>query len=152
MAKLKLAHADTIINTALAEARKLNLAPLAVAVLDAGGHVIAFKCEDGAGIVRFDIAYGKAWGALGMGFGTREITARAEKFPAFITSLYAISQGRAVPSPGGVLMLDEDGDVIGAVGISGDTGDNDELCALTGIAAAGSCRLATDTLLVEDAE
>ena len=137
MAKLKLAHADTIINTALAEARKLNLAPLAVAVLDAGGHVIAFKREDGAGIVRFDIAYGKAWGALGMGFGTREITARAEKFPAFITSLYAISQGRAVPSPGGVLMLDEDGDVIGAVGISGDTGDNDELCALTGIAAAG---------------
>ena len=137
MAKLKLAHADTIINTALAEARKLNLAPLAIAVLDAGGHVIAFKREDGAGIVRFDIAYGKAWGALGMGFGTREITARAEKFPAFITSLYAISQGRAVPSPGGVLMLDEDGDVIGAVGISGDTGDNDELCALTGIAAAG---------------
>ena len=96
MAKLKLAHADTIINTALTEARKLKLAPLAVAVLDAGGHVIAFKREDGAGIVRFDIAYGKAWGALGMGFGTREITARAEKFPAFITSLYAISQGRAL--------------------------------------------------------
>ena len=137
MAKLKLAHADTIINTGLTEARKLKLAPLAVAVLDAGGHVIAFKREDGAGIVRFDIAYGKAWGALGMGFGTREITARAEKFPAFITSLYAISQGRAVPSPGGVLMLDEDGDVIGAVGISGDTGDNDELCALAGIVAAG---------------
>ena len=137
MAKLKLAHADTIINTALAEARKLKLAPLAVAVLDAGGHVIAFKREDGAGIVRFDIAYGKAWGALGMGFGTREITARAEKFPAFITSLYAISQGRAVPSPGGVLVLDEDGEVIGAVGVSGDTGDNDELCALAGIKAAG---------------
>ena len=137
MAKLKLAHADTIINTALTEARKLKLAPLAVAVLDAGGHVIACKREDGAGIVRFDIAYGKAWGALGMGFGTREITARAEKFPAFITSLYAISQGRAVPSPGGVLILDEDGDVIGAVGISGDTGDNDELCALAGIKATG---------------
>ena len=137
MAKLKLAHADTIINTALAEARKLKLAPLAVAVLDAGGHVIAFKREDGAGIVRFDIAYGKAWGALGMGFGTREITARAEKFPAFITSLYAISQGRAVPSPGGVLVLDEDGEVIGAVGVSGDTGDNDELCALAGIKAVG---------------
>ena len=137
MAKLKLAHADTIINTALAEARQLKLAPLAVAVLDAGGHVIACKREDGAGIVRFDIAYGKAWGALGMGFGTREITARAEKFPAFITSLYAISQGRAVPSPGGVLVLDEDGEVIGAVGVSGDTGDNDELCALAGIKAAG---------------
>ena len=137
MAKLKLAHADTIINAALAEARQLKLAPMTVAVLDAGGHVIACKREDGAGIVRFDIAYGKAWGALGMGFGTREITARAEKFPAFITSLYAISQGRAVPSPGGVLILDEDGDVIGAVGVSGDTGDNDELCALAGIQAAG---------------
>ncbi|MEK7831943.1 MAG: heme-binding protein [Acidobacteriota bacterium] len=137
MAKLKLAEAETMIEAALAKARKLNLSPLAVAVLDAGGHVIAFKREDGAGIVRFDIAYGKAWGALGMGFGTREIAARAEKFPAFITSLYAISQGRAVPSPGGVLILDGDGDVIGAVGISGDTGDNDELCALAGIAVAG---------------
>ena len=137
MAKLKLAEAETMIEAALAKARKLNLSPLAVAVLDAGGHVIAFKREDGAGIVRFDIAYGKAWGALVMGFGTREIAARAEKFPAFITSLYAISQGRAVPSPGGVLILDGDGDVIGAVGISGDTGDNDELCALAGIAVAG---------------
>lgn len=137
MATLKLAHAEIILNTALEQGRKLNLAPLAAAVLDAGGHVIAFKREDGAGIVRFDIAYGKAWGALGMGFGTREITARAEKFPAFITSLYAISQGRAVPSPGGVLILDADNDVIGAVGISGDTGDNDEICALAGITAAG---------------
>lgn len=137
MAKLKLADAETIIDAALTEARKLNLAPLAVAVLDAGGHVIAFKREDGAGLVRFDIAYGKAWGALGMGFGTREIAARAEKFPAFITSLYAISQGRAVPSPGGVLILDKDSDVIGAVGVSGDTGDNDELCALAGVAATG---------------
>lgn len=137
MAKLKLADAEIIIDTALAEARKLKLAPLAVAVLDAGGHVIACKREDGAGLARFDIAYGKAWGALGMGFGTREIAARAEKFPAFITSLYAISRGRAVPSPGGVLILDQDGDVIGAVGISGDTGDNDELCALAGLTAAG---------------
>ncbi len=84
MAKLKLKDAETMMDAALAEGRKLKLAPLAVAVLDAGGHVIAFKREDGAGIVRFDIAYGKAWGALGMGFGTREITARAEKFPAFI--------------------------------------------------------------------
>ncbi|MFN0122665.1 MAG: GlcG/HbpS family heme-binding protein [Blastocatellia bacterium] len=137
MAKLRLADAETIMDTALAEGRKLKLAPLMVVVLDAGGHVIACKREDRAGIVRFDIAYGKAWGALGMGFGTREITARAEKFPAFITSLYAISHGRAVPSPGDVLLLDRDNDVIGAAGVSGDTGDNDELCALAGIAAAG---------------
>lgn len=137
MATLKLKHAETIIAAALAEGRKLNLAPLAVAVLDAGGHVIVFKREDRAGIVRFDIAYGKAWGALGMGFGTREITERAAKFPAFIDALTTISHGRAVPSPGGVLILDEDKEIIGAVGISGDTGDNDEACALAGIAAAG---------------
>ena len=137
MAKLKLAQAEKMVDTALAEARKLNLAPIAVAVLDAGGHIMVFKREDGAGIVRFDIAYGKAWGALGMGFGTREITERAAKFPAFITALTTISQGRAVPSPGGVLILDENREVIGAVGISGDTGDNDELCALAGIAVTG---------------
>ena len=137
MARLKLAHAETMMDAALTEARKLKLAPLAVAVLDAGGHVIAFKREDGAGIVRFDIAYGKAWGALGMGFGTREITERAAKFPAFIDALTTISQGRTVPSPGGVLILDEHKEIIGAVGVTGDTGDNDELCALAGIAAAG---------------
>ncbi len=135
MAKLKLAHAEKIIDTALAEARKLKLAPMAVAVLDAGGHVMVFKREDGAGIVRFDIAYGKAWGSLGMGFGTREITERAAKFPAFIDALTTISKGRAVPSPGGVLILDEHKEIIGAVGVTGDTGDNDELCALAGIAA-----------------
>src|SRR5262245_20509342 len=137
MIKLKLTHAETIVDAALAEARKLKLAPIAVAVLDAGGHVMVFKREDGAGIVRFDIAYGKAWGALGMGFGTREITERAAKFPFFIDALTTISHGRAVPSPGGVLILDEQKDVIGAVGISGDTGDKDELCALAGIKAAG---------------
>lgn len=137
MAKLKLKDAETMIDTALAEGRRLKLAPLAVAVLDAGGHVIAFKREDGTGIVRFDIAYGKAWGALGMGFGTREITERAAKFPAFIDALTTISRGRAVPSPGGVLILDEHREIIGAIGISGDTGDNDEHCALAGIAAAG---------------
>src|SRR5262245_1654222 len=134
---LKLAQANAIIEAARTEARKQNLAPLAIVVLDAGGQLVAFQREDGAGIVRFDIAYGKAWGALGMGFGTREITERAAKFPAFIGALTTISQGRAVPSPGGVLILDEQKNVIGAVGISGDTGDKDELCALAGIKAAG---------------
>ena len=137
MAKLRLAHAEKIVDTALAEARTLKLAPMAVAVLDAGGHVMVFKREDGAGIVRFDIAYGKAWGSLGMGFGTREITERAAKFPAFIDALTTISLGRAVPSPGGVLILDEHKEIIGAVGVTGDTGDNDELCALAGIKALG---------------
>jgi uncharacterized protein GlcG (DUF336 family) len=133
---LGLARASTIVDAALAHARARNFAPLAVAVLDAGGHAVAFKREDGAGIVRFDIAYGKAWGALGMGFGTRELTARAAKSPTFVTALAAISQGRMVPSPGGVLIVDGK-TVIGAVGISGDIGDNDEACAVAGIEAAG---------------
>ena len=97
MATLKLAQATTVVDAALEEGRKRDLAPLAVAVLDGGGHVIAFKREDGSGIVRFDIAFGKAWGALGMGFGTRELTERATTSPAFVNSLAAISQGRMVP-------------------------------------------------------
>lgn len=137
MANLKLEQAARIVDTALAKARELKLLPLAVAVLDAGGHLIAFKREDGAGIVRFDIAFGKAWGALGMGFGTRELADRAGKSAAFMTMLGAVSQGRMVPSPGGVLIANEDKEVIGAVGISGDVGDKDEACALAGIAAVG---------------
>ncbi|MCY1664600.1 GlcG/HbpS family heme-binding protein [Rhizobium sp. SL86] len=133
----KLSDATTIIDAALAEARTRSLAPLAVAVLDAGGHLVAYKREDGAGIVRFDIAYGKAWGSLGMGFGTRELTERAAKNPAFITVLATVSGGRMVPSPGGVLVVDAQGVVMGAVGISGDIGDNDEICAVVGIEKAG---------------
>jgi len=137
MAILRLAQAGAIIDATLAEARSRHLAPLAVAVLDAGGHLVAFKREDGAGFVRFDIANGKAWGALGMGFGTRELVARAARSPSFVAALSAASQGRMIPSPGGVLIAGTDGEVMGAVGISGDTGDNDEACAMAGIAAAG---------------
>ena len=137
MAILKLAQASTILDAAIAEGRKRSLAPLAVAVLDAGGHLIAFKREDGAGFVRFDIAYGKAWGALGMGFGTRELAERAANFPTFVAALSAASQGRMIPSPGGVLIVGADGEVVGAVGISGDLGDNDEICAMAGIEAVG---------------
>jgi len=137
MANLKLTQASVIIDTAIAEARKQNFAPLAIAVLDAGGNLIAFKREDGAGILRFDIAYGKAWGALGMGFGTRELAERATRSPTFVAALSAISHGRMVPSPGGVLIVGADKEVVGAVGISGDTGDNDEACAIVGIEAVG---------------
>lgn len=137
MTVLKLAQASAIIETAIAEGRKQHFTPLAVAVLDAGGHLIAFQREDGAGFARFNIAYGKAWGALGMGFGTRELVERATKFPTFVTAISAATQGRMVPSPGGVLIVAADGEVVGAVGISGDTGDNDELCAIAGIEAAG---------------
>ena len=137
MATLKLAQATAIIDAALAKGREQQFAPLTVAVLDAGGHLVAFQREDGSGIVRYDIAYGKAWGSLGMGFGTRELTARASKIPTFVTALSAISQGRMVPSPGGVLIVNAEQEVVGAVGISGDIGDNDEICAIAGIEAVG---------------
>ena len=137
MAILKLAQATAIIDAALAEGRKRNLALLAVAVVDPGGHPIAFKREDGASFLRFELAYGKAWGALAMGFGTRELAERAGKQPAFINALAAVTQGRMVPSPGGVIVSGKDGEILGAVGISGDTGDNDEICALAGIASVG---------------
>jgi uncharacterized protein GlcG (DUF336 family) len=134
MAILKLTQASAIVDAALAEGRKRHFAPLAVAVLDAGGHLIAFKREDGAGFARFNIAYGKAWGALGMGFGTREL---AERDPTFVATISTATQGRMIPSPGGVLIVDTDNDVVGAVGISGDVGDNDEVCAIAGIEAVG---------------
>ena len=134
---LRLAQAVAIVERAVAEGRGRRLAPLGVAVLDAGGHLVAFQREDGAGFVRFDIARGKAWGALGMGFGTRELTERAAKSPSFYGALAAATEGRMVPSPGGVLIVDAGGDVVGAVGISGDSGDNDEACAVASIEAAG---------------
>ncbi len=137
MTTLTLAQASVMVDTALKTARENNFAPLTVAVLDAGGHLVAFKREDKSGILRFDIAFGKAWGALGMGFGSRTLFERAEKTPMFFTALAAASGGRVVTNPGGVLIRDAGGDIIGAVGISGDTSDNDEVCALAGIAAAG---------------
>lgn len=133
---LTLAQASTIVDVALKTGRDAKFAPLTVAVLDAGGHLVAFKREDKSGILRFDIAFGKAWGALGMGFGSRTLAGRAPKQPAFFTALAAVSGGRLVPGAGGVLIRDDAGDVIGAVGISGDTSDNDEKCAIAGIEAA----------------
>ena len=137
MTTLTLALASNIVDTALKTAREKNFAPLTVAVLDAGGHLVAFKREDKSGILRFDIAFGKAWGALGMGLGSRTLFERAEKTPMFFTALAAASGGRVITNPGGVLIRDANGDIIGAVGISGDTSDNDEICAMAGIAAAG---------------
>jgi uncharacterized protein GlcG (DUF336 family) len=134
---LTLAQASTIIDVALKTGREKKFAALSVAVLDAGGHLVAFKREDKSGILRFDIAFGKAWGALGMGFGGRTLAGRAPKSQLFFTMLAAASQGRFVPVIGGILVRDADGDVIGAVGISGDTSENDELCGLAGIEAAG---------------
>jgi uncharacterized protein GlcG (DUF336 family) len=137
MGVLKLSQALAIIDAAFAEGRKRGFMPLAAAVLDAGGHLIAFQRQDAAGFMRFNLAYGKAWGALGMGLGTREFAERATKHPTFISALAAATDGRVIPSPGGVLILDVVGEVIGAVGISGDIGDNDEICAVAGIESVG---------------
>ena len=132
--RITLAQASAIVDAALARAREGAFSPMAVVVLDAGGHLVAFKREDRSGILRFEIAFAKAYGALGMGFGSREIASHAVGDPYFIGALTAISGGRLVPAPGGVLIV-SDGETIGAVGISGDTSDNDEICALEGIKA-----------------
>src|SRR5215468_7805069 len=114
MPTLTLAHASTIVDAALEKGRETKCAPLTVAVLDAGGHLVAFKREDRSGIMRFDIAFGKAWGALGMGFGSRTLGERAEKYPTFFHVLASVSGGRLVPAPGGVLIRDGAGDIVGA--------------------------------------
>src|SRR5437773_8628556 len=101
-----LAQASTILDVALKKGRDTSCAPLTVAVLDAGGHLVAFKREDRSGILRFDIASGKAWGALGMGFGSRGLAERAAQAPAFINAIVAASGGRLVPAAGGVLIKD----------------------------------------------
>ena len=138
MSNVTLTQASTIIDQALAKGRELNLHPLTVVVLDSGGHLVAMKREDKSGILRTEIATGKAWGTLGMGFGGREFARRAAGGGAvFLQALMAASGGRIVPAPGGVLIRDNAGDIIGAVGISGDTSDKDETCAVAGITAVG---------------
>jgi uncharacterized protein GlcG (DUF336 family) len=134
---LTLEAADTITNGALTRGRELDCQPLTVAVLDAGGHVKVVKRQDGAGILRCEIAIGKAWGALGMGLPSRELEPRARERPEFFAALSSLAGGRVLPAAGGVLVLSKDGEVIGAVGVSGDTSDRDEDCALRGIASAG---------------
>jgi uncharacterized protein GlcG (DUF336 family) len=139
VAGITLQQATAIVTAALVRARETNCAPLAVAVLDDGGHLKAFAREDGAGIIRPQIALGKAWGALGMGVGSRTLARRVIDQPqqqSFFAALNAMSGGRVVPAPGGVLVRDAAGIVLGAVGISGDVSDKDEACALAGIAAA----------------
>ncbi len=137
MLKLTLEHASTIVDTALARGRAHKMLPLTVVVLDAGGHLIALKREDGSGILRPEIAIGKAWGALGMGVSSRTLRDRLADRPNFVMALATASDGRLVPVPGGVLIRDDAGAALGAVGISGDTSDRDEYCAIEGVKAAG---------------
>lgn len=139
MPNITLAQASTIVEAALAKARELGLAPMTVVVLDAGGHMVALKREDGSGILRVEVAAGKAWGGLGLGSGSRMLADRVASGAAgaaFVNAIASASGGRVVPVPGGVLVR-QGGEVLGAVGVSGDLSDKDEACAAAGIAAAG---------------
>jgi len=137
MGGLTLAAGNVIADRSLEKGREKGFAPLTVAVLDAGGQIKVLKREDGSSLLRPEIAVGKAWGVLGMGFGGRELFRRAAKMPAFFNALSDMSGGRMVPVPGGVLIRSAAGEVLGSVGISGDTSENDEICAVYGIEAAG---------------
>ena len=137
MADLTLDVARKILDAALAKGVEKKLKPLVVAVLDARGCVKASAAQDGTSLMRGEIAHGKAYGALAMGMGSRALFQRAQEQAYFIGAVNSLAQGRMVPVPGGVLILDDNGNLLGAVGISGDTSDNDETCALAGIEAAG---------------
>lgn len=134
---ITLHQANIILDSALAHASGNSAKPLAVIVMDAGGHSVAFAREDGASFFRHDIARAKAVGALGMGDDSRVLAERAKANPVFFQSVSVVVGGAIAFSPGGVLVRDAAGLVIGAVGISGDTGEMDEACALAGIHAAG---------------
>jgi uncharacterized protein GlcG (DUF336 family) len=137
MPDLSLSLASLIVEKALERGRALGLAPLTVVVLDRGGHLKAAKREDGSSLLRPEIAMGKAWAVLGMGFGGRELARRAARAPQFFAALTELADGRMVAAAGGVLIRSAAGEIVGAVGISGDVSEKDEECALHGIAAAG---------------
>ena len=134
---LTLDHASNILETALSVSEAAGLLPLTVAILDTGGHLIALKRQDGSGIMRADIAIGKAWGALGMGISSRTIRDRLADRPSFQAALSSASQGRFIPVPGGVLICNSQQEVIGAIGISGDASDKDEYCAIEAVKQSG---------------
>ncbi|KHK89820.1 GlcG/HbpS family heme-binding protein [Novosphingobium malaysiense] len=137
MTTITLEQANTISAAAFAKGRDLGLKPLAVAVVDAGGHLISYQRQDGASIGRLQIASGKACGALFLGVSSRTVAEMAADRPTFIATAATVAPQGLIPAPGGVIVVDKDGSVIGAVGISGDTSDNDEACTLAGISAAG---------------
>lgn len=137
MTRLTLAVADRMVDAALSEGARHNFQPLCVAVLDAGGHLLTLKRDERASLLRPQIASAKARSVLNMGFGGRELARRAQQMPAFFGALSDLADGNLLPVAGGVLIRNDAGDVLGAMGISGDTSDNDECCALFGIRAAG---------------
>ena len=134
---LALSDAEAIMDAVLEARMAENLLPLTVAILDSGGGLVVLKREDGSGLLRSDIALGNAYGALGMGISSRTIRDRLGDRPAFQNAIAAASEGKFIPVPGGVLILKETGQCIGAVGSSGDASDRDEYAVITGIHAAG---------------
>ncbi|MGF6693864.1 heme-binding protein [Pseudomonas sp. D(2018)] len=136
MNRLTLEAASIMVDAALEEGRRLGLQPLCVAVLDAGGHLLALKRDERASLLRPQIANGKAASVLGMGFGGRELARRAAVLPAFFNALSDLSGGNMLPVPGGVLIRNQREELLGAIGISGDTSDNDERCAIASVLAA----------------
>lgn len=137
MSGLSLDRANAVVAGALAHGRSLGLKPLTVAVVDAGGHLLALQREDGASTLRPQIAIAKAAGALALGVSSRAIAAMGTERPGFVAALGTLSPTGIVPAAGGVIVVDTEGRAIGAVGVTGDTSDHDEQCALIGIAAAG---------------
>ncbi len=137
MAKITLAEAEAIADGTLAHGIEIGASPLTVVVLDDGGHPVILKRQDKSGILRHDIAIGKAWGALGMGVPSGGLEKLAVDRPYFMDSVVAASRGRVVPVKGGILVTNGEGEIIGAVGVSGDVSQVDEDCAVAGVKAAG---------------
>ena len=136
MAELILDTARKILDAALTKAVEKKLKPLVITILDARGTVKVTAAQDGTSLMRAEVAHGKAYGALALGLGSRALFQRAQEQPYFIDAVNTLAQGRMVPVPGGVLIMDGTA-LLGAVGVSGDTSDNDEICAIAGIEAAG---------------
>ncbi len=134
---LKLADAKKIIEVALAAQAKHNFKPMAVVVVGSRGTIIASESQDGTSLLRPKVAHGKAYGAISLGVGSRVLFERAKVEPFFVQAANALCDGALVPVPGGVLVKDSDGNTLGAVGVTGDISDNDEICAVAGIEAAG---------------
>lgn len=137
MTPLTLEQAQALIAAALAKSKAMGYKPMGIAVLDAAGHLKAFASEDGASMFRFDIARAKAWGAVGMGVSSRKLAERAKDNPNFFVSLAATAEGKFLPQTGAVVIRDAQGHLLGAVGASGGTGDEDELICMAGVAAVG---------------
>jgi uncharacterized protein GlcG (DUF336 family) len=137
MSQLNLQQANKIVDQALAKAREMGVKPLAVVVIDGSGNMVAAQRDDGASMFRIDVGLGKAWASVAMGASSRALAKRAKDNPNFFLTLAATAQGKFLPQPGGVLIRDAKGAIIGAAGASGGTGEEDEAACVFGIEQAG---------------